>query len=380
MFSDEGTKEAREAAKQEAGASRAASAAEEIAERVGSVLDDLGEAPAAEKPAEEKPAAEAKPEAKPEAEKPAAEAKPAEAPAGEKPATEPAKEPTPMVPLGKFMEATKERQDLQREKERLEAELAAAKAKPAEKPKAPEDPEPDAVKHPIEHDEWEKRDLKRQIGELRTELGEQRKVTNEVAQARQLETVVKEFDRMAAATREVYAKESPEFNDKRQYVREVMMKQLSELGIPPLPQYRGLSVEQVVDELEREMIGTVLADQQRRNINDPRAPFKRIEVLAGTYGYDYWKASQAAKPAGTNGSAAKPKTAEERIKAGAKLEAAAKTTSTMPGTSPNAPADDVMTAEKLAEMTPAARRLYKKQHPEALAKIFGAEENEGTIF
>ena len=373
MFGGEG-KEARETAKAEAGESRAAAAAEETAERVGSILDEVGTAPAVEKPAEETPAAESKPAEETAPAKSAAEAKSAETPAGEKPEGE---KEQPTVPLGVHLAERREKQDLLKEKQRLEAELAAAKAKPAEaaKPKEAEDVEPDKIKHPIEHDEWETRQLRRDIAAVRTELAEQKKVTTEVLQTRELEEKTREFDRLVGAHREVYAKESPDFTEKREYLRTGLMKELETFGVPP--QFRGRAPEDVVNELEREMIGVTLA-----NTNDPRAPFKRIEALADARGFTYWKAAQTAKPTGTNGSTKPaPKTDAERIAAGSKLESAARTTTTMPGTSPKAPADTgEMTAEKFGEMTPAARRQYKKQHPDALGKMLGGGGTEDSIF
>ena len=373
MFGGEG-KEARETAKAEAGESRAAAAAEETAERVGSILDEVGTAPAVEKPAEETPAAESKPAEETAPAKSAAEAKSAETPAGEKPEGE---KEQPTVPLGVHLAERREKQDLLKEKQRLEAELAAAKAKPAEaaKPKETEDVEPDKIKHPIEHDEWETRQLRRDIAAVRTELAEQKKVTTEVLQTRELEEKTREFDRLVGAHREVYAKESPDFTEKREYLRTGLMKELETFGVPP--QFRGRAPEDVVNELEREMIGVTLA-----NTNDPRAPFKRIEALADARGFTYWKAAQTAKPTGTNGSTKPaPKTDAERIAAGAKLESAARTTTTMPGTSPKAPTDgDAMTADKFAALTPAQRRAYKKQHPDALEKIMGGGGAEDSIF
>ena len=235
MFGGEG-KEARETAKAEAGESRAAAAAEETAERVGSILDEVGTAPAVEKPAEETPAAESKPAEETAPAKSAAEAKSAETPAGEKPEGE---KEQPTVPLGVHLAERREKQDLLKEKQRLEAELAAAKAKPAEaaKPKEAEDVEPDKIKHPIEHDEWETRQLRRDIAAVRTELAEQKKVTTEVLQTRELEEKTREFDRLVGAHREVYAKESPDFTEKREYLRTGLMKELETFGVPP--QFRG---------------------------------------------------------------------------------------------------------------------------------------------
>ena len=69
------------------------------------------------------------------------------------------------------------------------------------------------------------------------------------------------------------------------------------------------------------------------------------------------------------------------MKAAAKLADAAKTTTTMPGTSPKAPSNtDEMTAEKFGALTPAQRRAYKKQHPDLLEKLMGGEGDESTIF
>ena len=376
MFGGEG-KEAREAARAEAGESAASAAAEETAERVGSILDEVAVGPAEDKPAEEKPAAEAKPEGETEPAKPAAEAKPAETPAGEKP--KPA-EGEPTVPTWALVAERKEKADLLKEKQRLETELAAAKAKPAveTKPKEAEDPEPDKVRHPIEHDEWENRQIRHDIAALRVENAQIKKVQTEEVQLRQIAEETVKFDRLVAAHREVYARESPEFNDKREFVRRAMLKQFEKVGLPP--QLRHLTPEKAVDELEREMIGVVLSDPQYNG--NPRAPFQRIEGLAESYGWEYYKQVQGAKPNGNgNGGKPAPKTDVERVAAGTKLADAARTTTTMPGTSPKAPADtDAMTAEKFAALTPAARRAYKKQHPDALEKLMGGEENESTIF
>ncbi len=377
MFGGEG-KEARETARAEAGESAAAAAKEEVAERVGSILDEVANGPAEEKTELSAEDAAKAAEAKAVADAKAAETAAAEAakaagaaPAGEKPKEG---EAEPTVPTWALVAERKEKADLIKEKQRLEAELAAAKAKPAaEVKKEPEDLEPDKTKHPIEWDEWDSRQTKREVAALRAELAEQRKITTEVSQFREIEEKTQEFDRLVAAHREVYAKESPEFTEKREFLRGALMREIEALGMPP--QFKGKTPEFAINEMEREMIGVTLA-----NSNDPRAPFKRIEALAEARGYSYFKASQTPKPNGNGGKPA-PKTDAERIAAGSKLADAAKTTTTMPGTSPKAPSNtDEMTAEKFAALTPAERRRYKKANPGVLDQLMGGEGDESSIF
>jgi hypothetical protein len=376
MFGGAG-KEEREAAKAEAAESRTEADKEEAAERVGTILDDGEPAPAEAKPEGDKPAEGDKPEAKPEGDKPKEEAKPTETPAGEKPDGDDTKQ---TVPLGVHIAERREKQAALQENARLKAELEAKKAAPAAetKPKEKEDPEPDAIKHPIEHDEWEKREMRRDIAKVQAENVEMRKQLEGQGQQRQLEETTRQFDRELGVARDNYIAKNPEFAEKRNFLREIIGRELDTVakrnGLPP--NLKGLSRDQMIDAMERDACGVTLANGGN--------PFEYISEIADARGYEYYKQVKGAKPAGGNGNggngAPKPKTDEERIKAGQKLENAARTTTTMPGTSPKAPVGDEMTAEKFAALTPAQRRTYKRQHPDVIEKLMGGEGEESTIF
>lgn len=289
-------------------------------------------------------------------------------PAGEEPPAEPEEPETPRtVPLGDYIDLRQERKQLQDRLKATEDELAKLKTAPP-KPKPVDDPEPPKDKI-LEHDEWEKRELRRQIAASNEKIEEVTKKLSEREQIEQLRDMEERFDVMLEEEHSKYAAKHPEFEDKRSFLRERLIKQATARGATQQ------QAERMVKGQEREFCGMCV--NQGKNFS------VEIEKQADAAGYEYyrsWKATQ--KPNGTNG-AAKPAagSAADRIKAGQRREAAARSTSTAPGVPPVAAEDEQMTAEKFGALTPAQRRAYKRAHPDFdLGHIMGANESSDGLF
>jgi hypothetical protein len=309
-------------------------------------------------------------ETPPAPEKPAA---PVEGAGAEKPAAEPAKPaaaapaPPSTVPLHLYTDTREELKIARAEHARLAKELEdARKPKPEEK-KPPEDPEPDAKTQPIEHQEWEVRELRRQNEGLRADLNEIRSTVTARTEEETRAQKVRDFDYLIGKIIDTHENPPldaegaakfvpiPDIKDRIDFLKERLVKANVMSGMTEE------EAERIWPEQKRQWFAGLVA----KNIN----PAIAVRDFSDFHGYKPKEAAAAgaAKPA------AGAKTPAQKIKQGQERESAARSASAMPGAAPPGKAEE-MSAETWSKMTLKEKRAWKAKHPEIkdpLAQIFG---------
>ena len=309
-------------------------------------------AAAPEKPAETPPAAPAAAPAAAPPEKPAA---PAAAPA-----ETPAAKPEPTIPAHIYADTRDELKQTKAQLAKLQQDLEDLKKPKVEVKKEPEDPEPDAKTHPIEHDQWEVRDLRRKIAATAAKVEE---LTSGNAQRTEVEQ--REYARVQFSTgidKLINSHRSsanpavwepiPDIDDRISFLHDQLVAEYIDSGY----------TEEQAKALTENAKMSFYADCVGRKVN----PIVAISKFATRRGYQAKSAAPAAAPAA--------QTPSGQIKSAQERESAARSASSFPGAPPAAAKDDDMSAAKWAKMSTKEKRDYKKAHGDPVPKFMGAEE------
>lgn len=245
--------------------------------------------------------------------------------------------------------------------------------------KEPDDPEPNATEFPVEHDQWLARQARREAAAAREEtrlLREELEGIKNISVRSQHE---QEFDATMAVERQAFVAEHPDFEARREYLRENLRHEKRLNGVP-----EGRIETEIVHD-ERVFLASQTAMAQR--LGEPflgQYALQKLAEMADARGYRAEAETAAPKPTATNGNGAKPatqKTPQEKLADQRERVSAARTASTMSGTpaetfDPTKP----MTADRFLGMTWQQREAYKKKQgggDTVLAKIFGGDD-EGS--
>lgn len=313
---------------------------------------------------------------------------PAEPPAAPAP-TEPPAEPAAPATAAPAAEPALPR--VAAERDRLRTALAAAQTRlrdieargaapavattPAAAPAVPTppaDPEPDPKQFPIEHEEWERRDLRRRVeaAEARAAKAEERAGNVEAQTVEQRQ--IQQWDAGVNAIREDYKQVDPDFDGAREFLRAANMRLLRRQGVPEH------EIGSQIANMERQAL-VVQASRARTLVEQGVLPpdtnvvhfaFEYLKGMAEDYGFR----PTAAAPANGTPPAA-PVAPATRIADTAARTSAARSVATMTRTPVEVPNPaEKMTLEKLAALPPMERAAYKKKNPDWESAIFGKEE------
>jgi|SRR5579885_421540 len=314
------------------------------------IADQITAAPASDpNPAPAPEAAPAPPMPEPAAVKEPEAAQPPPPPSPSAPA------PEPSVPVHLYRDLRTDLKREREERERLARELEEARRPKPVESKQPEDPEPDPRTHPVEHDQWELRQLRRDNAALRKDIDEIKTGYQARTEQERQAQAIQEFNETIEAIVQSYktgarpdGTKIADIEERRQYLRNLLRNENIDAGYDPV----------TAAQLAQQQEFTFYVDCARRQVD----PIATLAKLAERRGY---------KAAGAAPGEMLVKSDADRIADKARRQDAARSTGSMPGAPPPRVNEERMTAERWARMTPAQKKAYYRDNPDARKRTGG---------